>query len=114
MLWMYGLACPAGVVRTNGVKTYWYDPPRATGMRDWIAVVVDGRKAWIVIGLASVGPDADLGTFELDAHAASTPQTAKVPRKASRPRIFLTTATHDAPRGSTIVALLGQPPRSVA
>jgi hypothetical protein len=54
-------------------------------MRAWIALVVDGPvPVWIVIGLGSLGPDADLGTFELDVHAASTPQSAKVPKKPSR------------------------------
>jgi hypothetical protein len=57
-------------------------------MRAWIALAVAGPvAAWIVFGLGSLGPNADLGTFELDVHAASTPQSVKVPKKASRPCI---------------------------
>jgi hypothetical protein len=75
-------------------------------VRVWIALVVDGPVTpWIVIGLGSLGPDADLGTFELDVYAASTPQSARVLKKASRPCIFLTESTHYAPRSSTISSI---------
>jgi len=46
-----------------------------------------GLGRWIVFCAGSLGPCDGVGRFELDEHAASTPQSATMPEKASRPRI---------------------------
>ena len=63
-----------------------------------------GLGRWIVFCAGSLGPCDGVGRFELDEHAASTPQSATMPEKASRPRIC-SAYPLAPPRNSTISSI---------